>query len=545
MAPTFTSGAPAAHTSTSSLCDWLRNQGKVASSLSEGGVGTTSWGNGNITKMLSPLAKNMLVYLYQGAEDNIGGNPSDGSNESANTPSEVTSSAPHHSNSNRHHMGSNSGHSSNNRSAGSPGKDFYSCASNNDNNKNGCVLPRIIRDIEFVSFTAAAAPPIRHKHRNEGESPCVGHAHAVLDTLLAASKASSKNFATPLREPAARLSPEAVSRSLLVYLARVDTVHPITVCRSILWAGENKGLLLALSAVLSSKTELQGDGGARGGGPSRLPGWDKIALAEYRLACGGAQRGGSGEGQNEGWRSIHTSPRQGKGMMKIHLHAAALAEACVAALAVGAHSSLLILLQVLDVAITALYTRERLVVPGGDATVTEEGEEEKMTKEGGRKTSSKANELQAVGSSDANHSHNEEEEEEEEGTALGAFHASEARLVSALQILMNYSASISFVGSALGNLTAHLPTVIVPEHLLPLSAKPRPAASTLSTPGTQEEEGYCVISDPSLISLVMDRKKEATLHPGVSRPIKISHDVDITPLLGDGARSAVVNRRTQ
>lgn len=389
-----------------------------------------------------------------------------------------------------------------------------------------CTLPNIIRDIEFVSPLRASSHPHHSDDEEEDTSSCT-YSHAVLDPLLSfSSKPSAEK-----NQSCSSISGPSLDRSLLLYLARVDTLHPVTICRSLLWAGENKALLLALASVISSKAEMRGDGGARSGGPARLPGWEKIAVQEYRFAS--RKQGEEGRrGSTSTVRERRGSRRSGSAptasndgpievVQKVQFHTAALAEACVAALAIGAHSSLLLLLQVLNVAITAQYTRQGVRV----------SQSEKMKELRGVEESSNT----------ADNYSSQEKRKIREENVLAAFHITEARLVSALQILMNYSASTSFVGSALGNLTAHLPTVNLPEYLVPPSAKEE-NSSVYSSQHSKKGEGFCVIRDPSLVSSVMDRKKEATLNPGVCRPIKLSNETDITPLTESSVRP-LMNRK--
>lgn len=392
-----------------------------------------------------------------------------------------------------------------------------------------CILPNIIRDIEFVSQERVSS----HSHHPEGDEedtpPCITYSHAVLDSLLSFRdrQSAEKN------QSSGSTSVHSLDRSLLLYLARVETFHPVTICRSLLWAGENKALLLALASVMSSKAEMRGDGGARSGGPARLPGWEKIAVQEYRLAsCNQGKEEIKGSTstvrESRGSRrsgSVHaaTNDCNVEVVQKVQNHTAALAEACVAALAIGAHSSLLLLLQVLNVAITALYTQQGVSVSRGEKV------KDLRVDEGSSSTTDK-NLLQ-------------EKSKVHEENVVAAFHITEARLVSALQILLNYSASTAFVGSALGNLTAHLPTVNLPEYLVPASAKEE-NFSAYSSQHRKRGEGFCVVRDPSLVSSVMDRKKEATLNPGVCRPIKLSNETDITSLT-ESSNRPLMNRKVK
>lgn len=497
-------------TTNPSLCDWLLNQEKeeVTSLSSRSTEGTCSAKE----KGVLPLAESVLECLYHRVDSRVDADNNDSDSSPWDHPRKING-------------GESSGRREGERVNGPPTSD----------SKELPVLPHVIRDIEFVSRQRAshALQSGDAVNAKEGVSPPFSYSHAVLDTLLYSATTCKKTSHTSSTTPSRKLTQDATSRALLLYLARVDTLHPITVCRAMRWAGENKPLLLALASVMSAKTEMRGDGGGRSGGPARLPGWEEMALQEYRLASsshgsGGTRHATSGATSetniDASKRSRGRSPSDVS--QELQNHAAALAETCVASLASGAHSSLLLLLQVLDILLVALYTKRRVV---GYESETE--------------GKSLRAEEHVVDLPRGAQSGDDEGKKSDDGDARTAFHIAESRLVSAMQILMNYSTATSFVGSALGNLTAHLPTVILPEHLVPVSAKPRDALPSSSTEGKQGE-GYCVARDPSLVSLVMDRKKEATLHAGVCRPIRITHDTDITSLL-EGNLNSSIDRRPQ
>eukprot|EP00796_Vickermania_ingenoplastis_P008552 gene8552-5998_t len=201
-----------------------------------------------------------------------------------------------------------------------------------------------------------------------------GSEHAVLDTLVKGGDA-------------------AAPACLLRYLSAAATLHPSTVVRSLLFAGERQGLLLAVGAVVAQHPEIM----AAAEGPGALPGWRAAAEAVYKAQL---RPGGHA-----------TQCIAVDRLLSLWAHAAALGEAAVTAAALGSHLSLVVLLETLAAAATALYTQTR-------ATTLP-------------------------------------------GYAVPLLHAAEARLQQALRTLGGLSDWCSSSGSVFGNLTAHLPSPAV------------------------------------------------------------------------------------
>lgn len=181
-------------------------------------------------------------------------------------------------------------------------------------------------------------------------------------------------------------------RKLLRYISMAQTLHPATVATAMIWmsghgktegAGDvdAKGSLLALASVLASKKEMKG-------GPERLPGWFQASSEVYRQGSGA---------DGSSW------------LLRLWRHAAVVAETALTAVAVGSHSALVLLLQVLVIATTTLYHL--------DASVTHQPAE------------------------------------------LFRVHLAEARAREALHTLSQFSDGLAHAGSAWGVLTAHLPLI--------------------------------------------------------------------------------------
>lgn len=233
-------------------------------------------------------------------------------------------------------------------------------------NDLGETVPPVIRDYDFV------CPSLQCDLCRSRPAP----RHAVLDKLLSSSETMSSLERSP-----------SIRRQLLLYIAFCESLHPVTVCRTLLWGNKDKGLLLALAAALSAKRELQVSDG-----PARLVDYPKWAMHVYQTSL---------------LPTTSTSP-----MQQLWEHSAALADASLAALAVGAHSSLILLVHVLRLCVTALYASN---ARGGASAA--------------------------------------------DSTSLAAVHQAEARVTEAVRLLSDYSIWSSHVSSLYGNITAHLPAV--------------------------------------------------------------------------------------
>lgn len=239
-------------------------------------------------------------------------------------------------------------------------------------------IAAILRVLQSDEFSVPMKPMVRDIHMVQCVRQCSSYRHPLLDQLFALPKAKKE-------------------RAVLRYLAGLHNPHPYTIARVLLWASEvHPGLVLAVTSVLREHFENLSD---HQNGPASLCEW-RSAVNAALLEVAVKQKSGSGTAvDGEEQRCLLWS------------HIPPVITAARVALASGAHSSLLILVQYLTELLAWLYHRRPTT--GTTAAV--------------------------------------------EPAMLADMHRAEASVSDLIHIMNEYGVWTEYAASAFGNLTSRLP----------------------------------------------------------------------------------------